>query len=207
MPKSRPHAPGGGDGGDPPPRRRPGSGGPDGSHSISAAQAQTEGKAQQGRAGTGAGPGGGTQGAGPVSGPAANIPLRPPNAGRHNLNSVRLKSRSNDDNTIVLPGTDVAGDLDGIAAGQGKWVPETNRYEINGRTYGVEPTGTVFPVSGPGFVNLTRPEYKVLKQLIGSEGDIGAAREALRRDPNVSDAHWTMALEVFRHHKSYRGEA
>jgi hypothetical protein len=107
----------------------------------------------------------------------------------------------------VLPGTDVAGDLAGISAGRGRWVEETSRYEINGRTYAVESTGTVFPEAGPGFVKLSRSEYKVLKQLIGSDGDFDAAQDALRRDPSISDADWPAALEVFKHHKSYKGEA
>jgi hypothetical protein len=132
--------------------------------------------------------------------------LKPPNK-RHNLNSIRPKSPARDKNTIVLPGTDVAGDLADISAGQGKWVDKTSRYEINGRTYAVESTGTVVPASGPGFVNLSRSEYKVLKQIIGSDGDIEAARDALRRDPSISDADWPAALEVFKYHKSYKGEA
>ncbi|MEU4215070.1 hypothetical protein [Actinoplanes sp. NPDC026623] len=132
--------------------------------------------------------------------------MKPPN-NRHNLNNIRPKSPAKDRNTVVLPGTDVAGDLEGISAGRGKWDEETSRYEINGRTYAVESTGTVFPVSGPGLVNLSRSEYKVLKQLIGSDGDLDAAHDALRRDPSVSDAHWPAALEVFKYHKSYKGEA
>ena len=54
---------------------------------------------------------------------------------------------------------------------------------------------------------LTRSEYKVLQHLMGSDGDIATAREALRRDPSVRDADWQSALEVFRHHKRYKGEA
>jgi hypothetical protein len=142
----------------------------------------------------------------PVRGPAAKIPLKPPN-NRHNLNNIRPKSPAKDKNTVVLPGTDVAGDLEGISAGRGRWVEETSRYEINGRTYAVESTGTVFPDSGPGLVNLSRSEYKVLKQLIGADGDIGAARDALRRDPSISATDWPTALEVFKHHKSYKGES
>jgi hypothetical protein len=78
---------------------------------------------------------------------------------------------------------------------------------VNGRTYAVEPGGTTFPVDGPGLANLNRSEYKVLKNLIGNDGDIAAAREALRQDPFIKDSDWTMALEVFQHHKSYRGGA
>ena len=140
----------------------------------------------------------------PATGPAGKVPLKPPN-NRHNLNSVRPNSPSKARNTIVLPGTDVAKDLDDIAAGRAKWDPDRNCYEVNGRSYGVEGTGTVYPISGPGFVNLSRSEYKILKQLIAADGDINTAREALRRDPSVSDADWAAALEVFKHHKSYKG--
>ena len=108
---------------------------------------------------------------------------------------------------MVLPGTDVAGDLDDIAAGRARWVAERSVYEVNGRSYGVEPSGTVFPISGPGFVSLARSEYKVLKQLIESDGDINAAREALRQEPYLREADWQAALAVFVHHKSYRGGA
>jgi hypothetical protein len=124
---------------------------------------------------------------------------------RHSLNSIRPGNPTKEKNTVVLPGTDVAADLADISVGRAMWIAESSRYEVNGRSYAVESTGTVFPVSGPGFVNLSRPEYKVLKQLIGSEGDVDAARAALRRDPSVSDADWRSALEVFKHHKSYRG--
>lgn len=141
-----------------------------------------------------------------TSGPAATTPLRPPNA-RHHLNGIRPASPAKAKNTVVLPGTDVAADLADISAGRATWNADDNRYEVNGRTYGMESTGTVFPVSGPGFVNLSRSEYKVLKQLIGSVGDVDAARAALRRDPSVEDADWGAALDVFRHHKSYRGGA
>jgi hypothetical protein len=105
----------------------------------------------------------------------------------------------------VLPDTDVAKDLRDIAAGRAIWNAERNRYEVNDRTYGVEVSGTVYPISGPGLVNLSRSEYKVLKQMIASEGDLGTAREALRRDPSVTAGDWTAALDVFRHHKSYQG--
>jgi hypothetical protein len=142
----------------------------------------------------------------PVQGLAAKVPLKPPN-NRHNLNSIRPSSPSKQNNTIVLPGTDVAKDLEDIAAGRAKWDGDINSYQVNGRSYGVESTGTVYPISGPGLVNLSRSEYKILKQLIGADGDVTAAREALRRDPSVNDMDWPAAMEVFKHHKSYKGGA
>jgi hypothetical protein len=178
-----------------------------GAHSIAAAQAEVASVARLGRPGGGsASRGAAARAAGPVQGPAATIPLKPPN-NRHNLDSIRPKNPAKEKNTIVLPGTDVAADLADISAGRGTWNAETNRYEVNSRTYVVESTGTVFPVSGPGLVNLSRSEYKVLKQLIGADGNINTARDALRRDPSVSDADWRSALEVFKHHKSYKGGA
>jgi len=40
-----------------------------------------------------------------------------------------------------------------------------------------------------------------------ADGDVGAAQDALSRDPSISDADWPAALEVFKYHKSYKGEA
>lgn len=203
-PRPRSPSPDSGDGGgDPPQPRRPTTGSDP--RSITEAQTQVTNKAEAGHLGAKRRADAG--GSRAVSGPAATTPLRPPNALRHNLNSVKLNSRSKDKNTIVLPGTDVAGDLADISAGRGTWDSVTNQYRVNGRTYGVEPGGTTFPVDGPGFVRLERSPYKVLKNLIGNDGDIGATREALRQDPSVSEADWTIALEVFQHHKSYRGGA
>jgi hypothetical protein len=196
----------GGGGGDPP-RRRPPAGGADDGESMAAAEKRVAKALRQGRPDSATRSSGSpAEGAGPIRGPAAKIPLKRPN-NRHNLNNIRPTSPAKDKNTVVLPGTDVAGDLADISAGRAKWVEETSRYEINGRTYAVESTGTVFPDSGPGLVNLSRSEYKVLKQLIGSAGDLGAAQEALRRDPSISDTDWLAALEVFRHRKSYEDDA
>jgi hypothetical protein len=58
------------------------------------------------------------------------------------------------DNSVVLRGNEDAmrDDVAQIAAGNARWNPSANRYEINGRSYGVEPSGTVFPDSGPSIV-------------------------------------------------------
>jgi hypothetical protein len=188
-------------------RRRPPATGAAGDDSVSGAQERVGDVARLGRIGSAGAPTGSrTEGPGPIKGPAAKIPLKPPN-NRHNLSSIRPKNPARDKNTVVLPGTDMAGDLADIFAGRGTWSDKTSRYEVNGRTYGVESTGTVFPESGPGFVNLSRSQYKVLQQLIGSDGDVDTARDALRRDPSIADADWPAALEVFQHHKSYKGGA
>ena len=63
-----------------------------------------------------------------------------------------------------------------------RWNPETQRYEINGRSYGVEPSGTVFPDSGTGVVKLDRNEYAALVEIARAGGDPSRA-PALTRDP------------------------
>ncbi|GIE96254.1 hypothetical protein Ari01nite_37190 [Paractinoplanes rishiriensis] len=130
------------------------------------------------------------------------MPLKPPN-NRHNLNSIRPSNPAKEKNTVVLPGADVAAGLADISAGRATWVAESSRYEANGRKY----DRNRLPGVRSGLRDLSRSEYKVLKQLIGADGDVAAARDALRRDPSVSEAHWRSALEVFQHHKSYRGGA
>ena len=194
---------GGSGGGGGPPGRPPRAGGAGDADGFASAQDKVDQVARLGRAGAASR---GAVASEPVRGPAAKIPLKPPNS-RHHLASIRPSNPAKKDNTVVLPGTDIAADLVDISAGRGMWIAQHNVYEVNGRTYAVESTGTVFPVSGPGFVNLTRSEYKVLQHLIGSDGDVATAREALRRDPSVRDADWQSALEVFRHHKRYKGEA
>jgi hypothetical protein len=87
-------------------------------------------------------------------------------------------------NSVILRGNEnlVRDDIARIAAGDARWLPETNRYEINGRTYGVEPSGTVFPDSGPGIVKLDRNEYAALKQIAIAGGDVASVR-VFARDP------------------------
>jgi hypothetical protein len=62
-------------------------------------------------------------------------------------------------------------DIAGIAAGHAAWDPVTQRYSINGRSYGIEPSGTVFPAEGDGIVNLSRNQYAALQHLIRAGGD------------------------------------
>lgn len=103
---------------------------------------------------------------------------------RHKLDQIRPNSHVNKTNTIVLPGTDTAGDIAAIQRGEAHWNPTSQRYELpNGRSYGVESSGTVFPVSGPGLEVLGRAEYKAVKEFVRADGDVVAAGAAMARDP------------------------
>lgn len=107
-----------------------------------------------------------------IPGAARRKTLRAPNP-RHFWSGVK-RGTPKDDNTVVLPGhnEEVKQEIADIAAGKARWNPEDQVYEINSRSYTIEPSGTVFPKSGPGLVNLTRAEYGALGQIMRVNGDL-----------------------------------
>ena len=117
-----------------------------------------------------------------MRGPARGKDLNPPN-NRHTVAGAK-HGPIRPDNSVILPGSESAirDDIAQIAAGNAQWRPESNRYEVNGRTYGVEPSGTVFPDSGPGIVKLDRNEYAALKEIARADGDVSSVR-VFARDP------------------------
>jgi hypothetical protein len=106
-----------------------------------------------------------------VEGAARGKTLNPPNS-RHTVAGAR-SGMVRPDNSVVLRGNEEAmrDDVAQIAAGNAHWNPATNRYEVNGRSYGVEPSGTVYPDSGPGIVKLDRNEYAALTEIAKAGGD------------------------------------
>jgi hypothetical protein len=106
-----------------------------------------------------------------IAGPARGKTLLYPNA-RHDLSGVR-HGRPDEKNTVILPEVkeEVRQDIAEIAAGRADFDPETQRYTVNGRRYAVEPSGRIFPVDGPGFVEMNRVEYRALKEIMRANGD------------------------------------
>ncbi|MCY1141654.1 hypothetical protein OWR29_26965 [Actinoplanes sp. Pm04-4] len=192
MPKSHPH---GGNGNDPPPPppRRPRTAGADEPDNIAAAQARIARVAETGRPSETPTRADVVPEAGGPPWPAANdIPgsargrdLNPPHR-RHTIAGAR-NGIVDEQNTVYLRGHEgvAAADVRGIAAGDGVWDPVSQRYEINGRTYGVEPSGRVFPDSGAGMVKLDRNEYAALKEIVRAGGDLSAAPQ-LSRNPRFT---------------------
>lgn len=179
------------------------SGGIDASQGVSSAHTEIGKKLDAGRpAGSGTTP---TQ---PpvdpnVPGPAGKIQLRPP-SDRHQLNRISPKSPAKAENTIILPEArdSVRQDIADIQTGNARWDPATNSYVTDsGRRYKVESNGTVFPVDGPGFVQLNRSEYKALQALIRHDGDVAAAQASVARDPSIPPGSFTKAGEVYQHYK------
>ncbi|GAU65240.1 hypothetical protein SSP35_01_05780 [Streptomyces sp. NBRC 110611] len=84
-----------------------------------------------------------------IPGPAKGRTLRAPHP-RHTIGGVK-NGEVRGKNSLILPEYRQAVDKDiaEIAAGNAKWDNVAQRYEVNGRTYGIEDSGTVFPDSGP----------------------------------------------------------
>jgi hypothetical protein len=106
-----------------------------------------------------------------VPGPAKGKHLKPPNA-RHTVAGARhgeVKAQ----NSVILRGSEAAvrEDIKEIAAGNAEWNEKSARYEINGRSYDVHASGTVYPISGRGIVELDRNEYAALQQLAKAGGN------------------------------------
>lgn len=115
-------------------------------------------------------------------GDARGKSLNPPHK-RHTIAGTR-KGNVDEVNSVILRGHEsaVRSDVEQIAAGRAKWDSDASRYEINGRTYGVEGSGKVFPDSGPGLVRLDRNEYAALQQIALAGGDLSKAQQ-LTRNP------------------------
>ncbi|QMU79752.1 hypothetical protein GXW83_32695 [Streptacidiphilus sp. PB12-B1b] len=122
-----------------------------------------------------------------IAGSARGKTLRPVNK-RHTVSGVKA-GPPKAENSLILRGHEQAvnDDIAQIAAGNAQWDPETQRYTINGRSYGIEPSGTVFPASGDGIVNLSRNEYSALKELIKAGGDPAKVMAFTRAPHFVND--------------------
>ncbi|MBT2369234.1 hypothetical protein J7E88_28955 [Streptomyces sp. ISL-10] len=133
-----------------------------------------------------------------IPGPAAGEDLKRPHP-RHTI-SGSAKGEIKEKNSVILPGyfDKIDKDIADIAAGRARLTDDNNRYEINGRTYGVEPGGRVYPDSGPGIVNLDRNEYAALQQLARAKGDIDAAPQLTRNPRFVNNPQSVQkALDIY----------
>lgn len=81
-------------------------------------------------------------------------------ADRHYFNCINQKSPPKDRNTVIMPWVDVARDV--AAINRGEAIRQGDRYTVHGRVYGLEPSGTLFPIDGDGFVQLSRGAYAAL---------------------------------------------
>ncbi|MGW1449424.1 hypothetical protein ACWCO3_14230 [Micromonospora sp. NPDC002411] len=57
----------------------------------------------------------------------------------------------------------------------------------------------------PGLGQLSKADFGALRKCNSAGGDIDKAKAAMARNPFLTEAVQARALDVFRHHKSYRG--
>lgn len=90
---------------------------------------------------------------------------------------------------MILPETRplVRQDIAEIAAGRAHFEADTQRYLVNGRRYAIEPHGRVFPVDGPGFVQMNRVEYTALKHIMRAQGDMSKLQTMFSKAPQFRE--------------------
>jgi hypothetical protein len=109
-------------------------------------------------------------------------------------------------NPVILTGYEqaVREDVEGIAAGRAMLNEDGSAYLINGRSYGVEPSGTVYPIAGSGLVRLDRNEYAALKEIAKADGDVERV-EAFRRNPRFTEHPEVVARATAIYEGTYQG--
>ncbi|WP_159941396.1 hypothetical protein [Nocardiopsis sp. FR6] len=122
-----------------------------------------------------------------IEGPARGKVLREPHP-RHTIRGVK-SGEVKPENSLILPDFigEVRSDIESISRGDASFDHETQRYEVNGRTYGIEPSGTVFPASGEGILNLNRIEYDALKQMLRAGGNFDRIRVMFEKNPKFKN--------------------
>ena len=117
--------------------------------------------------------------------------LKGPLTKRHVLGSIGKKSTAKNNNTVIMPWVNYNKDIEGIKKGEYNKV--NGNYEINGRTYGIH-DGRLYPISGKGFVTLTRHEYQILiilktqsqnPKLLEILNNINATKEEIEKIKNI----------------------
>ena len=113
-------------------------------------------------------------------------------AKRLSLVHVRQNTVAKELNSVFEPGVDVSGDVRLINQGRATRTGDT--YLVNGRTYGVH-EGTLFPISGPGIHQLSRPAFEALG-VFNQFGDTARAREILQNMARTNPALTPEAIEA-----------
>jgi hypothetical protein len=126
--------------------------------------------------------------------PAYLLGLRLRISQRHFIGRVRQSSLARVRNTVIEPWVDVGGDLAAIGAGAA--VRVENRLLVNGRTYGIEASGTLYPIAGPGFQFLDRAAFKALG-VYNQLGDSAEAEAVLQRMHGQTPASRRAALAAY----------
>lgn len=122
-------------------------------------------------------------------------PVRPPHP-RHWIRAVNQRSVAKAVNSVIESWVDVEEDV--AAINRREAVRRGNTHIVNGRTYGVKPTGRLYPIAGAGIHQLSRGAYKAL----GVYNVFGLSARALQ----ILDALGIVADERAKALAAWRGE-
>ncbi|MGC4106758.1 MAG: hypothetical protein QM753_10470 [Thermomicrobiales bacterium] len=129
-----------------------------------------------------------------------NVEVTKP-ASRHYITQVGKgsKSRPGDRNTIIDPWVDVQADIDAINRGDAYVdIGKANAW-INGRFYGYHSdTGTAWPISGEGFIELDQRQYSALKKVAEYNGLNTRSERYLTYEPNLTDRDRDLIRDIWR---------
>ncbi len=121
-------------------------------------------------------------------------PRRGP-ASRHFIRQVRQNSYVRERNTVIEPWVDIDTDVEAILSRRAARSGDT--FEVGGRRWGVEPNGTLYPISGPGFIRLDRESYRALG-VYNTFGDTAQAAAILDRMHNQTPVSRRNGLHAWR---------
>lgn len=127
------------------------------------------------------------------------VQVRRPND-RHFLHRIRPSTQIKRRNDLIAPWVDVADDVRAINLGGGRWEGR-HLVEINERVYGVHENGTLFPVSGPGIVNINRGTYAALLIFGRYNGINDDAERQIARELGVTADDREEAIRLWRSHR------
>lgn len=129
-----------------------------------------------------------------VSGGQPIEPRGDPSA-RNFIRNVRQNTYVREWNTVIEPWVDIDADVEAILGGRAIRVGDT--FEIGGRRWGVEPNGTLDPITGPGLIRLDRESFRALG-VYNAFGDTPQAAAILDRMHNQTAASKRNGLLAWR---------
>lgn len=115
-----------------------------------------------------------------VSGGQPIEPRRGPSS-RHFIRNVRQSTYVRDWNTVIEPWVDIDADVKVILSATAIRVGDT--FHVGDRRWGVEPNGTLYPISGRSFIRLDRESFRALG-VYNAFGDTAQANAILDRMHN-----------------------
>lgn len=114
---------------------------------------------------------------------------------RHDPCKTKGNDPTKEKNSMFDPDVDVSGDIPAMNAGN--FTRSGPDIIVNGRTYEMHPeSGTTFPKSGPGVVQMDRGQHQLLKQL--NSGPLANAMKFAEKFPGLTKDKVDAVMKLWR---------